>query len=516
MDKQTKNKHPELLAGFVLEALDRKSGLLQHIYRDPRKHGEEIYHWSIKGVLADHVQIYLTKVEVITLCEVELFGDNKCEHQYFGLECNRICNCRNVKDSCMPSTGACPSGCAVGYKGEDCSLKVPCDPPPIITNGHWSSCLHEFEGVCLMLCNTGYKVQDISSFDGCMEDWYGPHCLYKAENCSEANNIQMKFIDELYFKSVMIRFQEKSTLVNVTVSLKSLDGIIIKCEKILTYWIDSFTMGIDCVKDRFVTEININFTSFVSVCQVRLNGGRNVIKESRIEIHSNGLRIPLNNTDLLGVFDNEEEDIDCFTIIKPGQEIIWESNFDWPRVIFQILIFTTGNLNTSMHKFKVELYNDEHELVFAAAIDKFSIPYTLNIERIEMITKIVLIASEIMALCELQAFGDCTNRRYGINCNHICMTTCKNQECQFTGVCKLCVPGRSGDYCLYSNTTHKLPNNTDENFKIQPLFYSEQQTSSLSWEELFVIILVFMLCLIALMLILSSRTSNPRLNFTQE
>ncbi|XP_059154843.1 uncharacterized protein LOC131940231 [Physella acuta] len=457
----------------------------------------------------------------------------------------------------MQSTGACPSGCAVGYTGEDCSLPISdneghCDPPPIITNGHWSACSHEFEGVCLMLCNTGYKAQGkrtiscqanklwtshgrckkSSSFDGCMEDWYGPHCLYreltslkfetlqsgllKAENCSAANNIQMKFIDEIYFKSLMIRYQEKSTLVNVTVSLKSLDGIILKCEKILTYWIDSFTMWIDCAKDRFVIEVNIKFSSFVSVCQVRLNGGRNVIKESRIEIHSNGLRIPLNNTDLLGVFDNEEEDINCFTIIKPGQEIIWESNFDWPRVIFQILIFTTGNLNTSMHKFKVELYNDEHELVFTAAIDKFSIPYTLNIGKIEMITKIVIIASEIMALCELQAFGDCTNRRYGINCNHICMTTCKNQECQFTGVCKLCVPGRSGDYCLYSNTTLKFPNNTDENFTIQPLFYSEQQTSSLSWEELFVIILVFALCLFALMLILFSRTSIPRLNSTQE
>ncbi|GFR77664.1 fucolectin-related protein [Elysia marginata] len=57
---------------------------------------------------------------ILTLCEVFVFGEIHCPPGQFGFKCERQCNCMNG-DSCFVHSGGCPSGCASGYVGEDCS-----------------------------------------------------------------------------------------------------------------------------------------------------------------------------------------------------------------------------------------------------------------------------------------------------------------------------------------------------------------------------------------------------------
>ena len=44
----------------------------------------------------------------------------ECPDQEFGLNCTGHCHCKDGL-VCDKTTGQCPSGCAAGYSGEDCS-----------------------------------------------------------------------------------------------------------------------------------------------------------------------------------------------------------------------------------------------------------------------------------------------------------------------------------------------------------------------------------------------------------
>ncbi|KAK3797410.1 hypothetical protein RRG08_055606, partial [Elysia crispata] len=62
----------------------------------------------------------LSRERLVVLCEVFIFGEINCLSNRFGLRCERECNCVN-QTSCFVHNGGCPSGCAPGYTGEDCS-----------------------------------------------------------------------------------------------------------------------------------------------------------------------------------------------------------------------------------------------------------------------------------------------------------------------------------------------------------------------------------------------------------
>ncbi|KAK3741215.1 hypothetical protein RRG08_000544 [Elysia crispata] len=58
--------------------------------------------------------------KILTLCEVFIFGETRCVKNRYGLRCERECNCAN-QTSCFVHSGSCPSGCAPGYTGLECS-----------------------------------------------------------------------------------------------------------------------------------------------------------------------------------------------------------------------------------------------------------------------------------------------------------------------------------------------------------------------------------------------------------
>ncbi|GFN98576.1 multiple epidermal growth factor-like domains 10 [Plakobranchus ocellatus] len=115
---------------------------------------------------------------ILTLCEVIVYGDSACSSGKFGLDCERDCNCINKQETCFVSTGGCPSGCAPGFKGEDCWTQC-----PISTYGKdckmncSSNCLnsdcHHETGVC-KACVPGYTGELCNQ--ECPVSTYGQDC----------------------------------------------------------------------------------------------------------------------------------------------------------------------------------------------------------------------------------------------------------------------------------------------------------------------------------------------------
>ncbi|GFO48090.1 fucolectin-related molecule, partial [Plakobranchus ocellatus] len=122
------------LVNFTVQAFSN-SGSSQsqavYTYTDPGGPAQQVYTLvpsphidvPVKGIHFDvtkNTDIH----NILTLCEVYVFGDVLCAAGKFGRQCERDCNCADWTEACFVSTGGCPSGCAAGYTGEDCYTRM--------------------------------------------------------------------------------------------------------------------------------------------------------------------------------------------------------------------------------------------------------------------------------------------------------------------------------------------------------------------------------------------------------
>ncbi|GFO43122.1 fucolectin-related protein [Plakobranchus ocellatus] len=113
------------LINFTLQALTSSGANSTYSYTDPGGPAQDIYTVvpSLRiGFTVDSVKIDTSRnyLGYLALCEVLVFGEVVCPAGKFGRQCERDCNCADQTEACFVSTGGCPSGCAVGYSGEDC------------------------------------------------------------------------------------------------------------------------------------------------------------------------------------------------------------------------------------------------------------------------------------------------------------------------------------------------------------------------------------------------------------
>ncbi|XP_059156743.1 uncharacterized protein LOC131941486 [Physella acuta] len=439
------------------------------------------------------------------------FTDYECGGQRYGLECEKMCKCSGLRCGDAPVVqfgswmqcshhinSVCMLECERGYSVEgnetitcqgDATWTAPgvctilkCSSAVQVPNGKWIFCKHR---ECQLKCNKGFTLEGntqitcqdnlqwtapgrcIHTSNSCDKPWYGPNCYYKNlfylasavypqdfrvnSSCFLTDVLDIKFDAETYFISLGLNFLRKEQQdVNVTVSKKLFNGTVVLCSKPLIYWVDEFTFDFECETRNFVTEIGIKLSFHAYICHVTVNGGRNLIKESNVLVTSDGNDSYVSNEEYQVVFDDYEDDDNCLIVAKPGRSIACKSTFKWPRVVYQILIYTSGKTGSVMKDFKVELLNDEYDVVFSKTFHNFSPFYKINVPYSGLVLSIVLNASDVLTLCEIQVFGECGKRRHGIDCSEVCSITCSDQDCQFTGVCKKCVRNRIGEYCLDS------------------------------------------------------------------
>ncbi|KAH9508433.1 hypothetical protein Btru_055224 [Bulinus truncatus] len=132
-----------------------------------------------------------------TLCEVEIYGETQfCDLGKYGRDCEKFCNCFNQSETCLVSTGGCPSGCAAGFTGEGCNTscklgKYGVDCVFSCSNFCLTGTCEMITGECSKGCIDGYKSKYCN--ETCDIGSYGSNCKLncsvncKIETCSTTN-----------------------------------------------------------------------------------------------------------------------------------------------------------------------------------------------------------------------------------------------------------------------------------------------------------------------------------------
>ncbi|GFO40633.1 receptor-type tyrosine-protein phosphatase s [Plakobranchus ocellatus] len=173
----------ERLIGFTLEAFKQTSTTVFK-YTDPNPTAQQIYTVIVTANITDPInRIRISNSDILTLCEVLVFGETACPPGKFGLECERGCNCVDKNESCFVSTGGCPSGCAASYTGEDCYTQCPektfgQDCKENCSSACRDGLCHNVTGVCNQ-CPPGY-IGDFCD-EVCSVYMFGDDCR---QNCS--------------------------------------------------------------------------------------------------------------------------------------------------------------------------------------------------------------------------------------------------------------------------------------------------------------------------------------------
>ncbi|KAK3776776.1 hypothetical protein RRG08_056425 [Elysia crispata] len=127
---------------------------------------------------------------VFFLCSLYISAEIACPSNRYGLRCERECNCVN-QTSCFVHSGGCPSGCAPGYTGLDCSKGWQknwrkgfqytfCDDTDRQNNEN-TSLFGSVHGVNIADCHSFVLLVCIC-ISVCPRGRYGHHC---AETCSD-------------------------------------------------------------------------------------------------------------------------------------------------------------------------------------------------------------------------------------------------------------------------------------------------------------------------------------------
>ncbi|KAK3795281.1 hypothetical protein RRG08_055843 [Elysia crispata] len=175
------------LVGFTLTAQFVPSPATLYSYTDPGGPGQDSYTVVPSPRISFPVSLvrFVTadSQKILTLCEVFVFGETDCRAGQYGLRCERQCNCAN-NESCFVHSGRCPSGCATGYTGEDCSecqtgrYGNQCKQSCSATCGGDNSC-NKITGACIQGCDPGYLGTTCTI--QCPTGKYGLNC---SESCS--------------------------------------------------------------------------------------------------------------------------------------------------------------------------------------------------------------------------------------------------------------------------------------------------------------------------------------------
>ncbi|CAL1544211.1 unnamed protein product [Lymnaea stagnalis] len=192
----------ENLKGFILRTFDQTNKIVQN-YTDTETSALAVYTVlstnpsapvSTVQITATHpLGDYRYPKSIVTLCEVEIYGDSLCLQNKYGRDCQKTCNCAVPGEKCFVSTGNCPSGCKAGFYGQGCTkgcddgyFGVDCRNKCHCT---FSTQLCEpVDGNCTSCALKGKKLP--SCTEDCDPGFYGIECKWNcSKNCLQTGSI---------------------------------------------------------------------------------------------------------------------------------------------------------------------------------------------------------------------------------------------------------------------------------------------------------------------------------------
>ncbi|CAL1536338.1 unnamed protein product [Lymnaea stagnalis] len=293
------------------------------------------------NVNASEMQISVANPEkVLALCEVEVFGYDICPPGFYGPECSRRCNCKDVEEVCNMRSGICESGCAAGFLGESCDLDcgpgsviAACLKPPCINEKCIDSTCDSDTGKCIIGCvnssstdpvclsgcedkrfgstcqfachctdngcdNRGYCKED----SYCALRWFGAGCQYQdlssqaklvtspdhkpshiidgddATCVLDLDNIEVNFTRSVSFAWIrLVVLEPDEDHTKANIHFtNSQTGEEFNCTNMLEDILDRRTTDIYCELSTVVDHMNIALNKPRSLCSVHISGGRNI------------------------------------------------------------------------------------------------------------------------------------------------------------------------------------------------------------------------------------------------
>ncbi|XP_059173385.1 multiple epidermal growth factor-like domains protein 11 [Physella acuta] len=189
-----RDNNRDRLKGFTLTSYSSTNKKL-FTYKDTKTDGNVPVYNVTTATGSEPVSYVVVNVTgILTLCEVETYGDYICTSRKYGLECAKTCNCNDPTETCFVATGGCRSGCAAGYQGEGCLEE--CDITYYGLNCAQSCSSNCRDQLCNNVNGTCYNCyigkQGALCDQDCNATFYGQNCTQRCStNCTNqlCNNV---------------------------------------------------------------------------------------------------------------------------------------------------------------------------------------------------------------------------------------------------------------------------------------------------------------------------------------
>ncbi|XP_059153646.1 uncharacterized protein LOC131939379 isoform X2 [Physella acuta] len=494
------------LKGFVVEAIDLNNNR-ERIYTDtsPTQAVYSINFEKPKTVSALQIKQSSYPSSYVTLCEFEAFGD--CPDGFWGLDCKNKCYI-GCSRPCHKETGQCfRKDCPGRFWGLNCKKKCDsgCSKPchketgqcirKDCLNGTWGlDCQNKCDSSCSNDCDTetGQCIKKVNSLFGenkqfechcqdtkcevdgqckpgfnCKGGWFGNTCQYvdilgmnsnkniltdgNDNTCLPAttDNVTLDLGDT--YTTSLIRFVYKQG--HKIKGMKPIPG----CTT-LAYEVKANVFDYICETDVQVNVIRISNDDASNLCSVYFSGGRNLALKQNATQSSDYENLyaklavdgDTNNCDRLFSHTAVNDNAPSFKV-----------QFEKPVPISRIKLYNRVNENQMVYDvsdrlkgFVVEAIdsNNNREMIYTDTSPTQAV-YNINFEKPKTVSALQIkqssYPSPIVTLCEFEAFGDCPDGFWGLDCINICYIGCSRPCHKETGQCfrKECDAGHWGLDC---------------------------------------------------------------------
>ncbi|CAL1548761.1 unnamed protein product [Lymnaea stagnalis] len=344
----------------------------------------------------------------------------------FGSSCQYKCHCENEK--CNSRTGQCTdnSKCVTGWFGLGCQYQDLTSAPsaaistnPLQTSNMWITDRND------STCNRDIDLQSVNV------TWNSTYP----------------------FSWLRLTVKDNAYPGNFTVSCRTSGNNEIDCNNQTIYVKDAKTVDITCQMTVDVIQVIIRGHSVNSLCSLSISGGRNeALKQSVVQSSTYvgegadlGLAVHAVDGDTSSVFKSKT----C-THTQSSNSPSWNLTFSQPHAINRIVLYNRFDDTASkccperLIHFGLQTLNASNKTMFSfrdpgnTSMLIYTVVVPVSQRNLPINGIIVNSNSDILTLCEVLAFEECSSGTWGLDCNNPCNPSCRTSCHVETGFCQSC------------------------------------------------------------------------------
>ncbi|BFZ15410.1 hypothetical protein BsWGS_18448 [Bradybaena similaris] len=341
---------------------------------------------------------------------------NVCSSGWFGKGCVFQCHC-SATVTCG-AEGECPKNgkCLAGYFGPACQYV---DYNWNTTEGNDQYLIDEDEGTC--------------------------------NNHKDATDVTILFPHGIVLTWFRLYVNNPSVLHNFSVLLDALSP----CYNERRFAVSQTGVDVSCDVDNIVSSLSLKGPVAPHVCSVYVSKGRNV-----------ALRQPANQSSTFNERSAASRAVDgirtpisssyCTHTLNESYVAEWSLYFSRPYSVYSVAIYNTAEFPERLVNFTLLTFNEKGNVTNRWTEDAKMRQYVLQMNSRAPIVAIKIrqfhavkdqnaMVFRTLSLCEVEAYGECDDGKYGLGCNKSCSVYCDNVCNKRTGSCKCRTPYKGND-----------------------------------------------------------------------